>query len=168
MKRESLKSAHARLLADLGVNCPSYITIKRMSARGDFKGMDLPQIETSLRSKYRQIDKRPAQTEIQNSPGNEEVLVALARISQRLEKIESGMQAPQGATQSQQLLQAAQQVSAVRNTLMAKYDAVCSQQAQTIETQRQLIKDLQSSSVLSMEIGRLRGQMQSVLDKLNL
>ena len=58
------------------------------------------------------------------------------------------------------------QLSGVRTTLMTKYDAVCAQQLQTIETLRAQIKDLQQNMTLVMEVGRMRTQLQRLADSM--
>lgn len=172
-----LKYLHEKAQQALGESAPSYISIKRLSAKGAFEFLDEPQILDLLRSRFGNRSKpdkpngsvshgpsTPPTLAATDSPGIDaatilmQVLSKLNALDARLERYEKQVDSLQAA---------ASQLGAVRNTLMAKYDAVSSNQIQAIEALRAHKKDLDRVEGLNMEITRLRGQIQRLVDARN-
>lgn len=177
MIRPTLKVIHAQAVIDLGQSAPAFVTLKRLSAAGVFDGLSGSAISDLLRGKYANRNAAPpaesktqtVQVQIEN-PAQERVNQVengqgSALILQRIASLESKLEA--ATTQIETMGAAVNQLNAVRNTLMSKYDAVASQRLDVIEALQQQIKKLNADSILTMEVGRMRGQLQLILEKLN-
>ena len=174
----SLKELHAQVVATLRNDAPAYVTIKRLSAGGAFNDMTLAQAAAYLKKRA----KKPTSTAGQSSPpavkpdspqlggsvsdGIQVDQVQRLRLELAKAMAEIGKLKQEIETARMEERNAVAQLSGVRTTLMTKYDAVCAQQLQTIETLRAQIKDLQQNMTLVMEVGRMRTQLQRLADSM--
>lgn len=149
--RLNLKNLHARLTLEVGKSAPSHVTIKRMSASGAFADMDENQALSFLKTKYQPSEQPPMAAS--TGAGPELQVANLERTVEALTKQVKDMQV------------SINQLTSIRSTLQLKYDALCSQQLQTIEAQRGQIREMGSSVTLTMEISRMRGQIQELFER---
>lgn len=174
MIRPTLKVIHAQAVSNLGEDAPSFITIKRLSASGALDGLSGSAISDLLREKYAHrnapvlTQMKPIAVKIEDlepERGNPSTAESLdSFILQRLGYLESKLEA--ATKQIETMGSAVNQLNAVKNALMSKYDALSSQRLETIEDLKGQIKKLNADSILSMEVGRMRGQLQLILEKL--
>ncbi len=174
----SLKELHAQVVAALGSDAPSHVTIKRLSAGGAFNDMTLAQAVAYVKKRAKKTtsiagQSPPAADKTDGPPMSgalpdgaqagqvQRLRFELAEAMAEIGKLKQDVEAARLEERN-----AVAQLSAVRTTLMSKYDAVCAQQMQTIETLRAQIKDLQQNMTLVIEVGRMRAQLQRLTDSL--